>query len=95
MVVSSSPFKSSFGLGLDFGSPCLAFVVVGFVVVEIIEVAWESEEIELVREYELGWLLDEGVGGFDEEDELGVVTPRRFKNLLLGNPDRFLDGGSR
>ncbi|GKB33069.1 hypothetical protein Tco_0872470 [Tanacetum coccineum] len=31
------------GFVVDFGIPCLAFVVVGFVVVEIVEVTWESE----------------------------------------------------
>nr|GEX20400.1 hypothetical protein [Tanacetum cinerariifolium] len=30
-----------------------------------------------------GRLPDEGVGEFDEEDELGIVTPRRFKKLSL------------
>ncbi|GJY61289.1 phospholipase D beta 1-like protein [Tanacetum coccineum] len=44
----------------------------------------------------LNWLgkpnwggLPDGVGGFDEEDELGFVTPRRFKKLSFGNPDIF------
>ncbi|GKD01900.1 hypothetical protein Tco_1172174, partial [Tanacetum coccineum] len=37
--------------------------------------------------------LPDGVGGFDEEDELGFVTPRRFKKLSFGNPDIFYDSG--
>ncbi|GJX70091.1 hypothetical protein Tco_0307262 [Tanacetum coccineum] len=37
-------------------------------------------------------LSDDGVRWFDEEDELGFVTPRRFKKLSLGNIDiLFLD----
>nr|GEX33250.1 hypothetical protein [Tanacetum cinerariifolium] len=81
----------------DFEIPCLAFVVdiviVGFVV-EIVEVARESEGTKLVRKPNWDGLPGEGVGGFNEEDELGFVTPRRFKKLSLGNPDIFLDSGS-
>nr|GFA59399.1 hypothetical protein [Tanacetum cinerariifolium] len=32
-------------------------------------------------------VLPDGVEGFNEEDELGFVTPRRFKKLSFGNPN--------
>ncbi|GJV65379.1 reverse transcriptase domain-containing protein [Tanacetum coccineum] len=76
---------------VDFGILCLAFVI-DIVVVEIVKVAEVTRESKGNR-VGVSYQMWECVGGFYKENELGCVTPRRFKKLSFGNPNIFFDSG--